>query len=162
MHKNPTVQQNMEALELSKEMGFNIGLNFIWGNYGDTKKSLMDNVQIIKKYSTYSQLRTIRPVTPYPGCELYYDAIEKGLLKDPKDFFRKFKNSDLITVNFTKYPLDVCYYLLYNANEELIEDYYKHSSKDFVKAHDLIESFYDLYFNDNIKFRGARHYGKNG
>ena len=168
MHKNTTVKQNMDALELSKEIGFNIGLNFIWGNYGDTKKSLMDNVQIIKKYSTYSQLRTIRPVTPYPGCELYYDAIEKGLLKDPKDFFRKFKNSDLITVNFTKYPLDVCYQLLYKANKELINDYYSHISKNYKElktnwineAYPLIQNFYNLYFNDNTRFRGARHYGK--
>lgn len=161
MHKHTTIEQNIKAIELSKERGFHTtGLNFIWGNKGDTINSLNDNVKLIMKYQDYTQLRTIRPVTPYPGCELYYEAIEKGLLKGPKDFFDKFSNSDLITVNFTKYPLDVCYYLLYNANEKLIEDYYKHSSKDFVKAHDLIESFYDLYFMGNTKFRGARHYGK--
>lgn len=161
MHKNTTVKQNTEALEFSKKMDFNIGLNFIWGNSGDTIKSLMNNVQIIKKYNTYSQLRTIRPVTPYPGCELYYKAIEEGLLKGPKDFFDKFRNSDLITVNFTHYPLDFCYRYLFKANRDLIFDFVKNTSGSRKEFIDLTFSFFDLYFNKNTKFRGARHYGKN-
>ena len=32
------------------------------------------------KYDDFAQKRTIRPVTPYPGSPLYYDAIEMGLL----------------------------------------------------------------------------------
>jgi len=164
MQKHTTVEQNIKAIELSKEMGFETtGLNFIWGNPRDTKKSLIDNVVLIKKYQDYSQLRTIRPVTPYPGCDLYSHAINLGLLKGPKDFFSKFKNSDLITVNFTEYSLEKCYELLFAANKELIFDYYLNTSgvsNAIKKANDLIKDFDDLYFNNKTDFRGARHYGR--
>ena len=33
-----------------------------------------------------AQLRTFRPVTPYPGSPLYYYAIETDVLKDAEDF----------------------------------------------------------------------------
>jgi len=161
MQKHTTVEQNIKAIELSKEMGFETtGLNFIWGNPGDTMESLWDNVDLIIKYQDYTQLRTIRPVTPYPGCQLYYDAIAEGKLKDPKDFFSKFKNSDLITVNFTEYILDMCYELLYSANSFLIADYFINTSEDWIKADALTQDFHDLYFNHKTDFRGARHYGR--
>lgn len=161
MNKHTTIEQNIEAIELSKEMGFETtGLNFIWGNPGDTIKSLMDNVELIKKYQDYTQLRTIRPVTPYPGCQLYYKAIEEGKLEGAKDFFEKFRNSDLITVNFTHYPLDFCYRYLYEANSQLIFDFVKNTSGSKKEYQDLTWKFIDLYFNKNYSFRGIRHYDK--
>ena len=115
-------------------------------------------MEIIKKHNTYSQLRTIRPVTPYPGCDLYYYAIEKGLLDGPADFFLKFKNSDLFTVNFTEISDDKYYELLHKANEELILDHFEHTDMHIGKAYGLITNFHLLYFHGYIKFRGARRY----
>jgi len=112
MEKNTLVEENIKAAEITKKAGIGLGLNFIWGNKGDTAESLGKNVELIKKYNTYDQIRTIRPVTPYPGCRLYYEAIEKGLLSGPGDFFDKFKNSDLLMVNFTDIPEDEFYKLL--------------------------------------------------
>jgi len=160
MHKNTTVDQNIRAAEIVRKVGIGIGLNFIWGNIGDTEESLKNNVSLIKKYNSYDYVRTIRPVTPYPGCELYYKAIELGFLDGPQDFFDKFKNSDLLTVNFTKYPTDHFYRLLFEANKELILDHFTHTSKDFHAADELIQGFYDLYFKGISKFRGARHFEK--
>ena len=60
-------------------------------------------VEFLLKYDDGAQMRTIRPVTPYPGSPLYYYAIEKGLIKDCEDFYEnKHLNSDLMAVNFTK------------------------------------------------------------
>ena len=50
----------------------------------------MEKCRVYKKIQLYGQVRTIRPVTPYPGCPLYYEAIEKGLLEGPDDFYNKF------------------------------------------------------------------------
>jgi len=157
MKKNATVEQNIRAIEIAKKVGIGIGLNFIWGNKGDTEESLRGNVKLIKKYNTYDQVRTIRPVTPYPGCELYYDAIKMGLLSGPEDFFNKFKNSDLFTVNFTDIPEDKFYQLLFDVNKELILDHFENTTKNMAEADKLIQDFYDLYFKDKINFRGARH-----
>ena len=137
-----------------------MGLNFIWGNIGDTEESLKGNVELIKKYNTYDQIRTIRPVTPYPGCDLYYEAIQKGLLTGPEDFFDKFKNSDLFTVNFTDIPEEKFYKLLFEANKELIIDHFSHTTKDMEEGNRLIKDFYNLYFKRETNFRGARHYEK--
>ena len=162
MNKKTTVEQNIRALELSREMEIGAGLNFIFGNKGDSEQSLKNNVKFIKKYNTYDQLRTIRPVTPYPGCDLYYEAIDRGLLSGPEDFFDKFKNSDLLTVNFTDIPNDRFYKLLFEANKELIIDHYMHTTKDMNMANKLVNDFHDLYFRDKITFRGARHYANKG
>ena len=51
MNKNTTVEANIKAAEIVKKRGIGIGLNFIWGNPGDTEKSLWDNVNLIKKYN---------------------------------------------------------------------------------------------------------------
>ena len=158
MNKNTTVEQNIKAAEIARKIGIGLGLNFIWGNKGDTEETLRKNVELIKTYNTYDQLRTIRPVTPYPGCELYYEAIEKGLLSGPEDFFDKFKNSDLLTVNFTDIPEDKFYKILFEANKDLIIDHYLHTTKNMEEADQLIQSFYNLYFKGEAKFRGARHY----
>jgi len=160
MNKKNTVEQNIRAVEIAKKAGIGYGLNFIWGNKGDTEKSLRGAVEAIKKYNLYDQVRTIRPVTPYPGCDLYYEAIERGLLSGPEDFFNKFKNSDLLTVNFTDMPNDRFYKLLFEANKELILDHYTHTTGNIDVAHVLINDFYDLYFRGKTKFRGARHYTK--
>jgi anaerobic magnesium-protoporphyrin IX monomethyl ester cyclase len=160
MGKHATVEQNIRALEIARKVGIAMGLNFIWGNKGDTAESLRSNVEMIKKYNTYYQVRTIRPVTPYPGCDLYYEAVKMGLLSGPEDFFNKFKNSDLLLVNFTDIPEDKFYKLLFEANKELILDHYEHTTKNTEEANNLVQNFYNLYFKGETKFRGARHYEK--
>jgi len=160
MNKRTTVEQNIRAAEIAKKVGIGLGLNFIWGNKGDTEESLKKDVELIKKYNTYDQLRTIRPVTPYPGSDLYYEALNRGFISGPEDFFNKFKNSDLLTVNFTDIPAEKFYKILFETNKELITDYYVHTSKNMNAANNLIKNFYDLYFGNKINFRGARHYVK--
>lgn len=158
MNKNTTVEENIKAAEIATKVGINIGLNFIWGEPGDTAETLRQSAEFIKKYNTYSQIRTVRPVTPYPGCDLYNYAIEKGLLKGPQDFFNRFKNSDLITVNFTNMTDNEMYNVLFEVNKDLILDHFNHTNKDMTSAQELIESFYNLYYKGEIKFRGARKY----
>ena len=88
------------------KVGISPGLNFIFGNKGDNKETLKKAVDFLIKYDDFAQKRTIRPVTPYPGSPLYYDAIEMGSLdknNPAEDFYeRKHLNSDLIFTNFTE------------------------------------------------------------
>ncbi|MDD3847467.1 MAG: radical SAM protein, partial [Syntrophorhabdaceae bacterium] len=156
MHKNVTVEQNYRTAEIAGSMGIGLGLNCIWGEPGDDEHSLRSNVDFIMKYNLYDQIRTIRPVTPYPGCDLYYDAISMGLLKGPEEFFERFVNSDLLTVNFTGIPDKRCYELLLDANRRLITDHFQHTSKDMEAAENLIEKFRQLYAGEITSFRGAR------
>jgi len=158
MNKKTTVEQNIKAAEITKKAGIGLGLNILWGNMGDTEESLKNNVKFIKEYNSYDQLRTIRPATPYPGCDLYYEAIKRGLFSGPEDFFNKFNNSDLLLVNFTAIPEKEFYKLLFEANKELILDHFSNTTKDMDQANALINDFRYLYFENKTKFRGARHY----
>lgn len=157
MNKDTTIEQNNNAAKVCKENELPIKVNMIWGNIFDTKESLIDDVKFIKKYTDHSYPRTINPVIPFPGTSLYYYAIRKGFLKDADDFFNKFKNSDLFTVNFTDIGDEDYYKFLFNANKEIILDYVKHTSNDNSMAKQMIDSFYDLYFKKDYSFRGLRN-----
>ena len=157
MNKRATVEQNIAAAETARRHGIGIGINMIWGMPGDDLDTLRANAEFIKRFNMYDQIRTIRPVTPYPGSPLYYRAIKEGQLTGPADFFEKFKNSDLYLCNFTGIPKDEIYEALYEVNKDLVYDHFNHTSKDFTVADELLKRFYDLYFNGVTDFSGSRH-----
>lgn len=160
LQKNVTVEENIRCVEILREYDIYVGLNFIWGTSSDNEKTLNQAVDFLLKYNTYGEVRTIRPITPYPGSEMYEQAITKGLLTGPEDFFNRFKNSDLLAINFTKIPIERIYELLFEANKILILDHYKNTTNDMDEAYTMINNFYDLYFKDFVKFRGVRKYNR--
>ena len=81
MNKKLTVEQIIKGIEATLTAGISPGFNIIFGNIGENADTLRAGMDFLLKYDDHSQLRTIRPVTPYPGSELYYYAIKKGLLK---------------------------------------------------------------------------------
>lgn len=151
MNKKLTVAQIIKGIENTIAEGLHPGLNIIWGNLGDNAETLRKGVDFIIKYTTFTQLRTIRPVTPYPGSPLYYYAIDQGLLEGPEEFYeKKHINSDLFSVNFTEHSDEECHRLLLEANKELIEDYFQHQRKSYL------EQLRKLYLEKDVSFRGFR------
>lgn len=152
MNKALTTDQIIKGIETTKKTGISPGLNVIFGNIGDNSLTLKKDVEFLLKYDDGAQLRTIRPVTPYPGSPLYYYAIEKGSLKDCEDFYEnKHINSDLLSVNFTDLADDEFHRCLFEANSILIESYFK------KKQACAIDRLHALYMKKDIKFRGFRH-----
>ncbi|MBF0483585.1 MAG: radical SAM protein [Candidatus Omnitrophica bacterium] len=151
MNKALTTKQIINGIEATLKAGISPGYNVIFGNIGENKETLKKGVDFLLKYDDGAQLRTIRPVTPYPGSPLYYYAIEKGLLKDCQDFYEnKHLNSDLLAVNFTNMSDEEFYRELCEANKILIKNYFDKKEKAAVQE---VE---DLYFNKNVGFRGFR------
>jgi len=151
MNKVLTTEQIIEGIKATLEAGISPGFNIIFGNIGDNKETLRKGVEFLLKYDDGSQMRTIRPVTPYPGSPLYYHAIEKGLLKDCEDFYEnKHINADLLSVNFTELSDDEFHRCLYEANNRLLHKYFKE------KFYNLVEQSKKLYLEKNINFRGFR------
>ncbi len=160
MNKRVTVEENLKALEVANKVKIGVGLNFLWGFENDTKETLWKNVEAVKRYNSFDQVRTIRPPSPYPGSPLYYRAVQKGLLAGPDDFFQKFKNSDRMTVNFTRYSEEEYYRMLFEANNELVLHHFRNTTGDMEAAQELIDSFHRLYFEGDYKFRGSRKYDR--
>lgn len=151
MNKRLTTEQIIKGVKATLEAGISPGLNIIFGNIGDNKKTLNKGVKFLLKYSDGSELRTIRPVTPYPGSPLYYYAIEKGFIKDCEDFYEnKHINSDLLTVNFTNMSDDEFHKSLLEANTRIIEHHFQKSSQAIIKQAKK------LYLEKDTCFRGFR------
>ncbi|MFW9965185.1 MAG: B12-binding domain-containing radical SAM protein, partial [Candidatus Sifarchaeia archaeon] len=151
MNKKLTVDQITKGIENTLAVGISPGFNIIWGNIGEDEKILQKGVDFLLKYDDHSQMRTIRPVTPYPGSDLYYIAIEKGLLKDVEDFYEnKHLNSDLLAVNFTNLTDEEFHRHLYEANYTLLENYFKHLKER------MVDTMKKLYFEQDASFRGYR------
>lgn len=80
MHKGLTKKMIIKGVENTLKVGISPGLNLIYGNINEPLSAIEDAVDFLLKYDDHAQLRTIRPVTPYPGTELFDYAIEKGLI----------------------------------------------------------------------------------
>ena len=151
MNKGLTVKQINNGIENTLSADISPGFNIIFGNIGETEESLKLGVDFLLKYDDHAQLRTIRPVTPYPGSPLYYFAIEKGLLIDCEDFYEnKHINSDLLSVNFTSMTDEEVHRLLFEANKKLIENYFAFHAEKYIKSAEM------LYFQKDASFRGFR------
>lgn len=152
MKKGLTADMIVQGIKETLKAGISPGYNIIFGNIGENRKTLNKGVEFLLKYDDGAQMRTIRPVTPYPGSPLYYYAIEKGMLKDCEDFYeKKHSNSDLLAVNFTEISDDEFHQALLEANTKLMDNYFKNKFADTVKQAE------DLYLNRNVSFRGFRH-----
>lgn len=159
--KRTKVSQNEQVASTCKEIDLNMGLNILWGLPKDNEETLQKDIDFINKYNTYGELRTFKPPTPYPGCPLYYQAITEGKLADPEDFFfNKFKNLDMITVNFTELPEQKMYELLYKANKEMITNYAKQKNLSDQERDLMIKAYYKVYFEGDTSFKGARHFAR--
>lgn len=151
MHKNLKTDMIIDGIENTLRAGISPGLNIIFGNLGEDMEVLKKDVDFLLKYDDGSQIRTIRPVTPYPGTELYKIAIERGLIKDIGDFYEnKHTNSDLLTCNFTPMSDEEFYKALDWANSTLLNAYLEK-----VKEKNRL-CLYDLYQKHNAEFRGFR------
>lgn len=151
MKKGLKVTQVYEGIKNTIEAGLTPNYNIIFGNIGDTRETLEKGVQFLLDYTDGSQMRTIRPVTPYPGSPLFFTAIEKGLLKDTADFYEnKHTNSDLLAVNFTNMTDDEFHTALFYANERLIRRWSE------LQCENFIEQARELYFKGGADFRGFR------
>lgn len=147
MKKQLTTKIIERGVIATKKVGINMGLNIMFGNVGETLKHLENTTNFILKYYDREDFRTVRPVTPYPGSQLYNYAIEKGLLNGVEDFYEnKHINSDLIAVNFTDL-----------SNEEFMFNV-KESNKKFAKKYYELQLESKLEEIDNIdeNFRGYR------
>jgi len=152
MRKALTVEQIITGIENTLAVGISPGLNIIFGNIGENQECLDKDVEFLLKYDDHAQLRTIRPVTPYPGSPLYDYAIKNGFIKNCEDFYEnKHTNSDLLTVNFTDMTDDEFYAALPKANKTLLYSYVEKLKQRNIS---LLDS---LYVTLDKNFRGFRH-----
>jgi len=104
MKKGIKVEQIEHALELTKKSKITIQGNLIFGDSGETVDTIKETVEWFDKHREYTI--TLGQIVTYPGSECYYQAVEKGLIKDKKGFIQQgcgvFNLSDLPEDQFEK------------------------------------------------------------
>lgn len=151
MRKGLCSAQIIEGVEATLKAGISPGLNMIFGNIGDSRATLRKAVEFLLKYDDLAQIRTIRPVTPYPGSQLYGHAVDSGLLQGCEDFYeRKHTNSDLLSVNFTGLSDEEFHGALLEANTILLRNHFE------KKLAANLDSASRLYQQRDAAFRGFR------
>jgi len=151
MGKGLTVDQIHTGVQNTLSVNLSPGLNLLWGFPQNSEADLWEEVEFLKKYCPGDELRTIRPVTPYPGCPLFEKAKKDDLVKNAEDFYENLhQNSDLISVNFMDYSDEEAHTMLYEANKALITNYYS------KKLDISLNTAKDLYIGNNTQFRGFR------
>ena len=153
MNKKLTTKQVVDGITATIKAGITPASNIIFGNIGENLGTLEKGVQFLLDFHADSaEMRTIRPVTPYPGSPLYYYAIEQGLLKDCEDFYEnKHINSDLLSVNFTDLTDEEFHEALLKSNSILVGNYIKKLDESYEKQMET------LYRSKDAAFRGFRH-----
>jgi anaerobic magnesium-protoporphyrin IX monomethyl ester cyclase len=151
MDKRLTLKQIHEGLQATIDAGIEPGVNLLFGNIGDTRETFRKNHELLLKYDTFCQNRTIKPVSPFPGTPLYNYAIKEGLIKDAEDFYERLHmNSDRFTVNFSDVPDKEAYDLIFEANKDLVSEYHRR------KAEAQVEGLRKVYSGSELGFRGVR------
>ena len=108
MKKGIKVEQIEHALELTRKSKVTIQGNLIFGDSGETVDTIKETVDWFDKHREYTI--TMGQMVAYPGSALYHLAVEKGLIKDKREFIKKggvgvFNLSDLPEDQFEKLPL---------------------------------------------------------
>ena len=76
--KGETVEQIVDAVKISKKIGYHVSATFLFGLPTETHKDRMDCLKLSKELNL-DQVR-FNNVTPYPGTELYTIAKEESRL----------------------------------------------------------------------------------
>ncbi len=150
MNKKLTVETITKGVKATLKADITPGLNILWGNVGDSFGTLNSAITFLKKFDACKELRTIRPVTPYPGTVLFKAAIECGFIKDAQDFYEnKHKNSDLFTCNFMGLSNNMANQAICDANLAL---YLNYQDKKLQETRAQLQEFY----TNGGSFRGFR------
>lgn len=76
MHKGTTVEQNLEAARIIKSCGAKIYGNYMIGLPWETKEDIQATARMVDEIA--AEMPSWAFFTPYPGCDLGEECIEKG------------------------------------------------------------------------------------
>jgi radical SAM superfamily enzyme YgiQ (UPF0313 family) len=111
LKKGISIENAKKAFESSKKAGLKRLGYFMLGAPSESKETIKQTEQLIREINADGISLTI--LTPYPGCDLYLGAKEKGLVKDDMDWAQ----IDLHYMNIAAIPTPNI------SKQELIEEH---------------------------------------
>lgn len=85
MKKHQTVDQISKAIQATKKSGIKMSCSFMLGMTGETKETIKETVEFIKANNLHKKYGFFY-TTPFPGTDLYREALKKGLIPDEEKY----------------------------------------------------------------------------
>jgi len=99
MKKGVRVDQIENALKVTRDAKITIQGNWIFGDPLETPETVRETIEFNRKHLPY--LIHLDFLLAYPGTPMYFDALNKGLVKDKIKFYESGKNEHGETINVT-------------------------------------------------------------
>jgi len=117
MRKKTKVQDNYKAVSLMKEVGMPCTVNIVFGMTGETKKTMNETKDFLVSLDLTSKEYYAALATPYPGSPLFQHALDKGIIKDTREYLfklggyadYKYNLTDMPRLKFLNMVIDVAY-----------------------------------------------------
>ena len=129
IHKDTTVQQNINAIKQCKKYKIFVAGSFMLGLPTETVKEMNETVNFIKKYKP--DAIDIKVYRPYPSTELYEEAIKNKVITRPKNLaeWEHFCNLKEAEPNLSKIPTPL---LIKTVNDLSKTSYFTYAKKFFL------------------------------
>ncbi|MFC1753814.1 B12-binding domain-containing radical SAM protein [Thermoproteota archaeon] len=98
MKKDCTVEQQKNAIRVTRKLGFNTYPTFIIGTPGETEETVMESVEFCKEFGLMPEFFYM---TPFPNTELYHIAMKKKLIKNEDKYIENLGECTELRVNLT-------------------------------------------------------------
>jgi anaerobic magnesium-protoporphyrin IX monomethyl ester cyclase len=100
INKKVTVEQNLRAMQITKEVGMEVGVCILLGAPSETEETIEETKSMLIE----ADIREfgINFPTAYPGSSLFEYAVSKGLIQDiDKYLLKTCCNADKLLINYT-------------------------------------------------------------
>jgi len=103
MKRMVTSEDCLRGIRMTREAGIHAEGSFIVGMFGETDKTVAETVEFCRKADITAPMLY---VTPYPGTEIFREALEMGLIDDVEKLLESMDAADRLLVNLTDMPDD--------------------------------------------------------
>jgi len=125
MNKDTTVEDNFEAVSLVREVGIPSTTNIVFGMPKETAKTMDETAKFLIDLDLSTNDYYASLAVPYPGSPLFKHCIDKGMIKDSKEYLMNIGGYGDYKINLTDmrkrkflakvidvaYKVDTAYYL---------------------------------------------------
>ena len=124
----------INGVQKTREFGITPALNIIYGNIDEPLDALDKATQFLLEYDDHRDFHTIHFVAPFPGTELFNEAVRRGSIQGVADFYEsKHVSYDLLTTNFTRHNRLDIYRKMYEANSIIVKNHYEHLGRKHIE-----------------------------
>lgn len=133
MKKRTTVEQNLNAIKLTKKVGIPVTANMVVGMPGENAQTLEETKSFLINTNLNTKQFYFAWATAYPGTALFEFMKEKNLVSDTREYLLKVGSIGNYIYNFSELPLRILRKKVTNMHKDIDIVYY-YRNKQYLKC----------------------------